>query len=92
MAKTIITSKDDKVVWGTMIAIIVVVIGWTCVLVYGIKKDVSQIKNTVLNIQETLKPIERRTIMDRSDYHSKIIMPFLRDYYIWNKPLCGRFF
>ena len=58
MAKTIITSKDDKVVWGTMIAIIVVVIGWTCVLVYGIKKDVSQIKNTVLNIQETLKPIE----------------------------------
>ena len=58
MAKPIITSKDDKVVWGTMIAIIVVVIGWTCVLVYGIKKDVSQIKNTVLNIQETLKPIE----------------------------------
>ena len=61
MAKTIITSKDDKVVWGTMIAIIVVVIGWTCVLVYGIKKDVSQIKNTVLNIQETLTPIENIT-------------------------------
>jgi len=52
------TSEDDKVVWGTIIAVTLGLLVWTCVLVYGIKKDVSQIKNTVLNIQETLTPIE----------------------------------
>ena len=29
--------------------------------------------------------------MDRSDYHSKIIMPFLRDYYIWPDDISDRY-
>jgi len=29
--------------------------------------------------------------MDRSDYHSKIILPFLRDYYIWPDDISDRY-
>ncbi len=55
------TSEDDRVVWGTIIAVTVGVLVWTCILVHGIQKDVSQIKKTLLNIQETLTPIENIT-------------------------------
>ena len=58
MPKPIITSEDDRVVWGTLIAVTVGVLVWTCILVHDIQKDVSQIKKTLLNIQETLEPIE----------------------------------
>jgi hypothetical protein len=58
MPKPIITSEDDRVVWGTLIAVTVGVLVWTCILVHDIQKDVSQIKKTLLNIQETLTPIE----------------------------------
>lgn len=54
----IIKSENDRVVWGTLIAVTVGILVWTCILVYGIKEDVKHIKKTLLNIQETLEPIE----------------------------------
>jgi hypothetical protein len=31
---------------------------WTCILVYDIKRDVNQIKKSLLEIEEILEPIE----------------------------------
>ncbi len=50
--------SDDKVILGAIVAISLGLLIWTCVLVWGIKKDIVQIKKSILNIQGTLKPIE----------------------------------
>ena len=51
------TSEDDRVVWGTIIAVTLGLLVWTCVLVYGIKKDVSQIKKTLTPIENITDPV-----------------------------------
>ena len=51
-------NSEDRVLFAILIALTASLLVWTCILVYDIKKDVSQIKKTLLNIQETLEPIE----------------------------------
>lgn len=58
MAKPIITADDDRVVLGTLIAVTLGILVWTCILVHGIQKDVKQIKKSLLEIEEILEPIE----------------------------------
>ncbi len=57
--KPIMTSEDDRVVWGTLISVAAGLLVWTCILVYDIKQDVKHIKKTLNDIEETLTPIEQ---------------------------------
>ena len=50
--------SDDRMLFAILIALTASLIVWTCILVYDIKKDINQIKKTLLEIEEILEPIE----------------------------------
>ncbi len=53
------TSEDDRVVWGTLIALAGGILVWACILVYEIKQDIKHIKKTLNEIEEILTPIKQ---------------------------------
>ena len=50
--------SEDRVLFAILIALTASLLVWTCILVYDIKRDINQIKKTLLEIEEILEPIE----------------------------------
>ena len=50
--------SEDRVHFAILIAITASLLLWTCILVYDIKRDITQIKKALLEIEEILEPIE----------------------------------
>ena len=50
--------SDKRILFIILLALFTSLLVWTCILVYDIKRDVNQIKKSLLEIEEILEPIE----------------------------------
>ena len=50
--------SDEKLVLGVFCGTVFAMLAYLCILVYGIEKDVKSIKETLIEIDTILKPIE----------------------------------
>ena len=50
--------SDKRILFIILLTLFTSLLVWTCILVYDIKRDVNQIKKSLLEIEEILEPIE----------------------------------
>lgn len=58
MSKNKSTAPDEKLIWGVLMSIILVLCIWLCVMVYGVKQDVKVISDQLDIMNNILTPIE----------------------------------
>jgi len=50
--------SDKRILFIILLTLFTSLLVWTCILIYDIKRDVNQIKKSLLEIEEILEPIE----------------------------------